>query len=422
MRIVRRLGEFVQKITGGLRFSDQRFVRETLQGVVQRGSTMLTQIGRALEEPCELKQTEKRLSRMAGTKHFNDDLLRSNYLRLVGGLTARELPYVAVDLSDIAKPHGRTMEGLGMVRDGSSKRKADGSKAKKKARSSGKPRKRGRSRPRTAAGRTEKGAELVPGYWVFEASATHPEKHDVLPLMAEVYSANIPEFKSENDEIDSRLRLLEPFVDDQAIWLFDRGFDRGVLLATMMDLKLQWVVRQLGTRNVEFADGPRRMDALAEGLDLPHEVIVRTRTRGSRDVAHRVRFTYIPVHLHDVEGQRGLVVASMGHHKRMMLLGWRVPKSAEEAGQWIRAYLRRWSIEDSGRACKQLVGIEDVRVQSLRAIARLVRLAAIAVGWLALLLLFSKKTARRLIDQAKTVGREPLLLLYRLVEGLRSAS
>ena len=123
MEIVRQLGKFVQKISVGLRASDCRFVGDVLLGVVQRGSTMLTEIGRALKEPCKLKHTEKRLSRMASTKYFDDERLLTNYLSEVGRLTASKLPYVAVDLTDIAKPSGKAMEGLGLVRDGSSSKK-----------------------------------------------------------------------------------------------------------------------------------------------------------------------------------------------------------------------------------------------------------------------------------------------------------
>ena len=422
MRIVRRLGQFVQKIASGLRAADQRFVQECLLGLTRRGSTMLTEIGRGLKERCALKHTEKRLSRMAGTEHFDDERLRANYLSEVGRLTERQLPYVAVDLSDIAKPNGKTMEALCRVRDGSSRRErmTTGSRRRKPGRRtrSGSPQKVASTR-REAKVRVEKAAELVPGYLVFEAVATHPEQHHVLPMMTEVFSTETPEFKSQNDEIDSRLRVLAPHVSPKAVWLFDRGFDGGYILKTLIDLKLQWVVRILGTRNVEFAKGPKRMDVLADGLVLPHSVRVRTRTKGSRDVERLVHFTSIPVHLHGVEGQRGLIVASLGRHKRMMLLCWRVPRSPEEAAQLLRAYLRRWSVEDSGRACKQLVGIEDVRVQSLRAISRLVRLAGMALGWLCLLLLFARKTVAEILSRAKTVGREPLLLLYRLLEGIR---
>ena len=425
MAIVRRLGEFVQKITTGLRVADQRFVRESVLGMVERGSTMLTEIGRGLKEPVELKQTEKRLSRMAGTKHFDDDRLRSNYLREAGPLTAERLPLVAVDMTEIAKPHGKAMEGLCLVRDASSRRKRlTGGKRRSRRKGSGK-----RRMPATPAGkaatrrsgrsRPEKQADVVPGYWVFEADATHPAEHHVVPLLTEVWSTEEPDFKSQNDVIERWLRYLAPYVAATAVWLFDRGFDGGYVLRTLIDLKLHWVVRMVGSRNVEFADGPHRMDQLAEGLLLPHATWVQTRVGGSRDVSHLVRFTFIPIHLHDFDGPLGLVVASMGRHKRMMLLCWHVPASADEAAQFLRGYLRRWSVEDGARAAKQLVGIEDVRVQSLRAVARLVRLAGIAIGWLGLLLLFARRTAARILARAKTVGREPLFLVYRLVEGIR---
>ena len=54
------------------------------------------------------------------------------------------------------------------------------------------------------------------------------------------------------------------------------------------------------------------MDVLAKGLRLRHSVLVHTRTKGSKNVVRKVHFTYIPVHLRDIEGQRGLVVVHMG--------------------------------------------------------------------------------------------------------------
>ncbi len=50
MKIVRRLGQFVQNIAAGLREPDQRFVADCIRGMVHRGSPMLTEIGRALWE------------------------------------------------------------------------------------------------------------------------------------------------------------------------------------------------------------------------------------------------------------------------------------------------------------------------------------------------------------------------------------
>lgn len=384
MEIMRRLGKFVQKIAEGLRKPDVRFVGNCVLGLMKRGSVMLTEIGRGLDERLDLAQTEKRLSRMAKTEHFDDDRLRRNYLKAMGP-TTKELPFVCVDLSEIVKPYAVAMEDLCIVRDASSRTK-----------------------------------EKLPGYWVFEAAATDEEQHQVLPLLTEVYSTESADFVSENDTTLKWLRYLMPFVAASAIWLFDRGFDRGKVLGPLSETALQWVVRMRGDRDVVFQTSRVRMSKLAASLDLPHETVVRTRTRGSRDVEHPARYTFVPVHLRGFDRTFGLVVVDTGHDHRLMFLTWRPPKSAREAGEWVRAYFRRWGVEDSARACKQLTGLEDVRVLSLRAISRLVRLAGMVLGWLGYLLQYSRKTADAIMAAGKFVGKTPLYKGYRLMEGLRA--
>ena len=56
MGIVRRLDKFVQKIAEGLRSADKRFVGDRIRGMARSGSTMLTEIGRALGEKIPLLQ------------------------------------------------------------------------------------------------------------------------------------------------------------------------------------------------------------------------------------------------------------------------------------------------------------------------------------------------------------------------------
>ena len=85
----------------------------------------------------------------------------------------------------------------------------------------------------------------------------------------------------------------------------------------------------------------------------------------------------------------------------------------------LRASLRRRGVEDSARAIQPHCGAEDVRVQSLRAVARLVRLWAMALAWLALLLPRAPAMAARIIVRAKTVGKEPLFMVYCMAEALR---
>ena len=60
MDIVRRLDKFVQKIADGLRSADKGFVGDCIRGMAQSGSTMLTEIGRALGEKIPLQKTVTR--------------------------------------------------------------------------------------------------------------------------------------------------------------------------------------------------------------------------------------------------------------------------------------------------------------------------------------------------------------------------
>lgn len=425
MKIVRRLGKFVQKITSGLRGPDERFVREGMLGIIRRGSTMLTEIGRALGEQIPLQKTVNRLSRMASSKYFDDERLRRNFLAEVAPLTRGKLSVVAVDLTEIAKPYGKKMEDLCLVRDGSSRRggvRRGRSAGGSGGRESGLEGCAGDSRKsRSRRGGSVKKADIVPGYWVLMAVATGLEQHVIVPLLSEVFSTETPLFKSVNDVIEKWLRYLAPFISERALWLFDRGFDGKYILNVLCDLRLRWVVRMVGRRKVEFQEESREMKRLAAGIVLPYTTVVKTRGKGSRDKMYSVRFGFIPVHVKGIPQQRGLIVAHMGRSQRIMLLCWRLPANAKEAAVIVRAYLRRWGAEDSARAAKQICGMEDVRVQTLRAVARLVRLASMALAWLNLLTLWMPVTATKLLAMAKTVGKKPLLLVYRLAEGVRNA-
>ena len=67
----------------------------------------------------------------------------------------------------------------------------------------------------------------------------------------------------------------------------------------------------------------------------------------------------------------------------------------------VQAYLERWGSEEVTRACKQLTGLEGIRVRSLAAMRRLLWLAMIAVGIQALILLTRPRLRRAILDRAK---------------------
>jgi hypothetical protein len=252
-----------------------------------------------------------------------------------------------------------------------------------------------------------------------EVAATDAKEHYVLPLVTRVFSSSDPEFVSQNREVHEVMEKVARVVAPEIIWLFDRGFDGENYLEKFSERSLQSIVRMRGDRIVEMGDRRLVMKDLASSLKLKYTTTARARTRGSRDVVYPVWYTYIPVRLRGIDRTFGLVVVDAGRKERMMLLCWRIPKNENEAARFIKAYLRRWGVEDDGRALKQLADIEDVRVQSLRGIRRMVQLATMALGWLCHVILSCPALAAYLLSRAKTVGKEPLYKAYRLMEGLR---
>ena len=381
MRTLRRLGRFVQKMAVGMRDCDLRFVREMVLGIAMRRDVMLSEIGRALREGIAFEKTEERLSRMAGSPHFDDRRLGKNFLLVVGPLT-RRLSVIAVDLSDIQKPYARHMELLQVVRDGST-------------------------------------GERGPGYWLFEAVATDAHHH-TLPLLTELYSTAERKFESQPQQVRKYLRMLAPHVWGGALWVLDRGFDGDSYFRILDEFSLRWVVRQRGDRHVEFGGRKLSVKDLASQLVLKYTTQVQT-IRKRRTRQRRVLFNFLPVHLPDVTDRPlGLVVCRREDLKEpMMLLCAQVPADAREAEEAVLGYARRWSAEDSARGVKQLANVENIRVLRYVALQRVVRLAGIAVAWMTVLLLTAKKTAQVLLDAARWFSPSPHFQLYPLSEGLR---
>lgn len=120
---------YVEKVGGRLYKPCRRFLREALFGLVENRSVLLSQIGRALDEPCDLIHTEKRLSRNLANRRYDDAAVEEDYLRLVAPILRDERyprPTIVVDLTDIAKPRAKKMPYLARVWDGSKKELADG--------------------------------------------------------------------------------------------------------------------------------------------------------------------------------------------------------------------------------------------------------------------------------------------------------
>jgi hypothetical protein len=157
----------------------------------------------------------------------------------------------------------------------------------------------------------------------------------------------------------------------------DRGFDRRELFGPLVCQGVAFGVRQTGERLVRTADG---REVAVQAL-VAEQVCPRPRRWPKGGVSVTVE-----VWLPEVSAAPFLLVVGWrypGSERPLVLL---VSPAARRRGRtgrwWVRAYHRRWGVEDATRGVKQQFHVEAFLVRSWCAIRRLLWLVAWAFWWL----------------------------------------
>ncbi|MCX7020004.1 MAG: hypothetical protein NTY46_13660, partial [Candidatus Sumerlaeota bacterium] len=237
----RRIREQIDRFSGIFlpRFSKPqgRFMGQMLFGIQAAQDVKLSQIGRALGEKIALKKTEERLSRhlaLSGMGQKVNEVVATDAARRV-----RPDTLIVIDPTDIRKPYAEKMPYLATVRDGST-------------------------------------GELVPGYWSCVAVACEPDRRRVIPLHQRLWSAEAPDFGSENAQILAVIDTVRAAVGDRGVYVMDRGGDRINLFKPFLDRKMRFIVRLVGDRDLKFRGRLRKADNLARGCPVRYaERLVR---------------------------------------------------------------------------------------------------------------------------------------------------
>ena len=344
--LTKAIRQRLYSFAGGIasQFTDsrrQRFVGEMLAGLISAGHVHLSAIARGISRGGgNIHAVEKRLSRHLSSDHWNAGALSAELLRRSAAFVGDDT-ILAADLTDLAKPYAKHLEGLGRVHDGSD---PDG--------------------------------RIKPGYCVFEAYV-RVGSWQLFPLVVEPMKVYAGAPTSENAEILRHMLRIHAATGRKGTWVLDRGFDRRELFETLVKQNVAFVVRQRGDRMVRTADGRTRL--------LTEVVAEQPCPRPRRWPTGGVTAT-VEVWLPEVSPEPFLVV-----------IGWRVPNSdrplillvspaarrASRTGRWfVRAYRRRWGVEDATRGLKQIFRLEAFLVRSWTAIRRLLWLVAWAFWWL----------------------------------------
>lgn len=379
-----RIEKFSGELSDGLPRVAARFVSEMVYGIQASQSVVLTKIGRTLEEPVSIKKTEGRLCRQLGRKYLGSTI-QSNLLNMAKGLV-KEDTLLILDPSDIRKKYARAMQHLATIRDGSER-------------------------------------ELGKGYWLCNTIATEIDGDSMIPLTSKLYSTKAPGHESENREILDTIDKVSGTVSNRGIWVIDRGGDRENLFVPLLENKRRFLIRLVGNRNLIQGGKTALAEDIARDCPCPHrETIVKM--DDGKERAYRLKFGFKKVCFPGTDVPLWLLVVRGFGQKPMMLLTTEpVSRSRKALWRLIRAYMRRWAIEETIRFVKQSYELEDVRVLGYRSLQNLMPLV-MAAAYFASVVLDTQAKLRVMagyaLKAAKRLFGIPDFHYYAIADGLTS--
>jgi len=281
-KLRKRIGRFSGNLSQGLCKVAGRFVSEMVYGIQASESVLLTEVGRTLEETIPLIKTEERLSRNLQRPEL-EDVLQDNVLRLAARHVAEDTLLI-LDPSDVTKKYAKKMEYLATVRDGSAH-------------------------------------DFSLGYWTVHVIGTRLDSSQMVPLYQRLWSAQAPDFVSENEEILRAVDAVMGHVGRRGLWVMDRGGDRINLFGPLLDRKARFLVRLVGTRNLVFNGKTLLAHQVAQGCRCPYRKSV-IRIEEGKERVYELRFGFRRVCLPDfkyyalADGLRSLFSRNPGPPER----------------------------------------------------------------------------------------------------------
>jgi hypothetical protein len=356
-------------------------------GMSAKGSVRLSEIARALDESIPLKKTISRLSRQLSREGLGEAL--TNAVIRDGAFLIGEDSLLILDISEVTKKYAKKMEYLALVRDGSDE------------------------------------GELKKGYWTCNVIGVESGDVEITPLCHTLYSAEAPDFVSENRELRNAIDAVSEHAQSRGIWVIDRGGDRGNLYNLLLghEEKKRFLIRLKGDRSLLHRGRKVLAEELASSCSLPYADRVIREEKG-REKSCLIEYGFLKVRLPFRSEQLYMVVVKGFGQKPLMLLT-NIPMRKRRSALWwaVEAYLTRWRVEETIRLIKQSYDLEDVRVMTYNRLKNMAVLVLVAAYFIAVNLgLKAKHTvlAAHAITAAKRIFGIPNFRYYALADGIKT--
>ncbi|MEA1937847.1 MAG: transposase [Pseudomonadota bacterium] len=371
-----RIARTVKKLPAHISKPQHKLVTEVLTGMLLSGSAVLADIGRALGEPVDLHQTEKRLSRMLGQHGHLARIVRDLALERMRGFITPKM-VIGIDPGDLNRDGSSKSEWISLVHDGST-------------------------------------GGIVNGYPLMSVVARDPKTRRDYPLYVKLYSPEETDHESQNAEVIAAMRQVRAQVPHDCLWAMDCGGDAGVFWKFWLKEKFRIVVRADNKRHWAWRGRKMFAQDIAKQVPCKHKGQIG-RGKKKREVAFGITKVRLPAYM---DRQLWMIVVRHGKLQPMVLVTTCPVRGRSQGQTMIDAYLERWACEDGYRFLKQGFNLEQMQVRNFNAIRNLVAIAGLA--WVLLARYQAKAPellhkARRL--KKKADSRRPF---YALLDGLKA--
>jgi len=352
---------FSERISKGLTRPEFKFVSQMIYGILSSQSCHLSKIARALDEPISLKKIIDRLS--VNLSRFCDGAkLFDNYIGKIKG-SLSEKTILLIDDSDVTKPCSSKLEGLGVVRDGST-------------------------------------GEMGIGYHMLGVTALTPDQKAPIGVYSKIYSASEADFVSADAEVLKALKFLGKHFKKNNIRAFDRGYDANIYYEHLIDNREKFIIRAKKNRDVIYKG--ERMNILTLANRFKGKFLLKFKKKNGIQVDCKI--SIVPVKLCCRPNQTLNLVVCCGFGQTPMLLLTNLKSDDNRLAVAVtKVYLMRWRIEEFYGFKKQQFAFEDFRVQSLRSIRNLDLLMTIAIGYIGMM--SEKSEDRKLVMELIAISK-----------------
>ena len=394
-RIKKQIHRYLTRKLPRLKKPDQKLAFDMVFGISKSGDSKISNIARALEEPCDLRHTLKRL--------YNR-LNATDYSEMLEKATLAEYPYdftdettIALDFSDLTKPYAEKMENLATVRDG------------------------------------DKGTFGL-GYNQIVLTATQRGDDNPTVLANRLFSKVATPDKKSTDVALGLLRDVLTVHGDNGVYTQDRYFDNKRFFTFFHTNSLQFVTRAKDNRKLLAVDGSgkvipekRSIFSLAKHCKTSCRITLQYWENGQwkpkKTLCIGARRVFLPC----INAPVTLVVVK-GYGKIPMMLLTNIPiqlKNDHDLKRIFRIYRSRWQCEEWIRFVKTAYNLEDIRCLNWISIKNVAAFVLFVNNMLTKRFGYSAQTIKaraKLLIRGKPIYFEKAkMTLYMLMEGIKDA-